>query len=87
MASLDETEFDPSNVTGLADRLEERGLIERRPDPADRRIKAIAMTEEGSRLRSDFQRRLAGDPGALATLNDSQIKDLHNLLKTALAQD
>jgi DNA-binding MarR family transcriptional regulator len=29
--------FDPSNLTGLADRLEERGLIERRPDPADRR--------------------------------------------------
>jgi DNA-binding MarR family transcriptional regulator len=87
MASLDETEFDPSNYTGLADRLEERGLIERRPDPADRRIKAIAMAEEGSLMRSDFQRRLAGDPGALATLNDSQIKGLDNLLKTALAQD
>jgi DNA-binding MarR family transcriptional regulator len=79
--------FDPSNLTGLADRLEERGLIERRPDPADRRIKALAVTEEGSRLRSDFQQRLAADAGALATLNDSQIKALHNLLKTALAQD
>src|SRR5260370_42715489 len=30
---------DPSNVTGLIDRLEARGLVERRPDPNDQRIK------------------------------------------------
>ena len=78
--------FDPSNLTGLADRLEQRGLIERRPAPADRRIKAIAMTEEGSRLREDFQLRLTSDAGALARLNDAQIKDLHKLLKIALGQ-
>src|SRR5215212_8170715 len=28
---------EPSNVTGIVDRLESRGLVERRPDPADRR--------------------------------------------------
>src|ERR1700728_666888 len=32
-----------SNVTGLVDRLEQRGLIERRGDPGDRRIKLIAL--------------------------------------------
>lgn len=79
--------YDPSNLTGLADRLEERGAIERRPDPADRRIKAIALTEEGLRLQSDFRRRLVGDAGALAPLSDSQIKALRNLLQIALARD
>ncbi len=77
--------FDPSNLTGLVDRLEEKGLIERRPDAADRRIKAIAVTREGSRLREDFQRRLTSDAGALAKLNDPQIRDLQDLLKVALA--
>src|SRR4051812_7023474 len=38
---------DPSNVTGLADRLEERGLVERRADPDDRRVKGLALTAEG----------------------------------------
>ncbi|WP_307784362.1 MarR family transcriptional regulator [Streptomyces sp. S-9] len=30
------------------DRLEARGLVERRPDPADRRVKLAAATDEGS---------------------------------------
>src|SRR3954447_5933947 len=45
---------DPSNVTGLADRLERRGLVERRADPADRRVKALALTPDGARVREDF---------------------------------
>src|SRR5205809_554317 len=34
----------PSNITGVVDRLEARGLVERRPDPADRRVKGLALT-------------------------------------------
>src|SRR6476661_6122186 len=41
---------DPSNVTGLIDRLEARGLVERRPDPTDRRIKGLALTSAGALL-------------------------------------
>ena len=54
---------EPSNVTGIVDRLETRGLVERRPDPADRRVKLAAATEKGcagprcsSASRSDFAR-------------------------------
>jgi DNA-binding MarR family transcriptional regulator len=36
-----------SNLTGLVDRLEMRGLVERRPDRADRRVRLLALTEEG----------------------------------------
>ena len=41
---------EPSNVTGLVDRLETRGLVERRVDAQDRRVKLIAPTAEGSEL-------------------------------------
>ncbi len=57
---------EPSNVTGIVDRLEARGLVERRPDPADRRVKLAAPTDEGARtaerLRSslDFAREPLG---------------------------
>lgn len=79
--------YDPSNLTGLVDKLEARGAVERRPDPADRRIKAIAITEEGLRLREDFRDRLVADAGALGSLSDSQVEDLRNLLQVALARD
>src|ERR687893_1964051 len=43
---------DASNVTGIVDRLEARGLIERRPAAYDRRVKLLVLTEEGERVRS-----------------------------------
>ena len=47
----DRLQCDPSNVTFLADRLEERGLIERRPDLSDRRVKLLALTPAGLAVR------------------------------------
>jgi MarR family transcriptional regulator, organic hydroperoxide resistance regulator len=37
----------PSTLTGVLDRLERRGLIERRPNPADRRSIAVHLTAAG----------------------------------------
>ena len=48
----DRLQCDPSNVTFLADRLEERGLIERRPDLSDRRVKLLALTTAGLAVRT-----------------------------------
>src|SRR5918911_4142364 len=42
---------DASNVTGLVDRLEARGLVERRSVEGDRRVKALAVTPEGVEMR------------------------------------
>lgn len=39
-----------SNVTGLVDRLEQRGLLLRREDSGDRRAYRVVLTTEGSRL-------------------------------------
>jgi len=39
-----------SNLTGLVDKLESRGLVERRADPEDRRIRVLAVTPQGERV-------------------------------------
>lgn len=54
---------DASNVTGLADRLEHRGLVERRSAPGDRRVKVLALTEAGEQLhRALFERLMTDSP-------------------------
>ncbi|MGH2759186.1 MAG: MarR family winged helix-turn-helix transcriptional regulator [Actinomycetota bacterium] len=55
---------DASNITWMTDRLEQRGLVERRPDPPDRRVKQLALTEAGRRLRRQMRRFSRGYSGA-----------------------
>jgi MarR family 2-MHQ and catechol resistance regulon transcriptional repressor len=40
----------PGSITTAVDRLESRGLVERRDDPADRRVRLVCLTEPGRRL-------------------------------------
>lgn len=78
---------EPSNVTGIVDRLESRGLVERRPDPADRRVKLAAPTPEGldtaRRLRDSLD--FAREP--LGQLTDVERSLLRDLLKRMLGED
>lgn len=39
-----------SNLTGLVDKLEARQLVERQADPSDRRVRVLALTEDGEKL-------------------------------------
>lgn len=48
-------------VTGLLDRLEERGLIRREPDPGDRRRLCIAMTAAGQDASERLGREVVDD--------------------------
>ncbi|MDI3408263.1 MarR family winged helix-turn-helix transcriptional regulator [Streptomyces cavernicola] len=76
---------EPSNVTGIVDRLESRGLVERRPDPADRRVKLAAPTEEGARTARELRDGLddfAREP--LGSLSREQRVSLRDLLKQML---
>ena len=54
---------DPSNVTGIVDRLEARGLIERQHLTTDRRVKHLALTPSGRRLRRKVEAILSAAPG------------------------
>ncbi|POX64166.1 MarR family transcriptional regulator [Streptomyces sp. Ru62] len=75
---------EPSNVTGIVDRLESRGLVERRPDPADRRVKVAAATEEGRRVARDLREGLHFAREPLAALTDDQRRSLRDLLRRML---
>ena len=43
----------PSRMVAIVDELESRGLIERRPDPRDRRVRALYVTSRGQTLLED----------------------------------
>jgi DNA-binding MarR family transcriptional regulator len=75
---------DASNVTVLVDRLEERGLIERRTDSNDRRVRLIALTDKGSKLRSDALDMLFVPPEGVAALSKSDQRELLRILNTAV---
>jgi DNA-binding MarR family transcriptional regulator len=59
---------DASYITGLVDKLEDRGLVQRLPDPEDRRVKLIALTEAGAAARSDLMSRLSRPPPFIEAL-------------------
>lgn len=46
---------DKTRIIGVLDDLQDRGLIERRPDPGDRRVRLLSLTPEGRRLRASAQ--------------------------------
>jgi len=76
--------FDSSNVTGIVDRLEERGLVERRPSDQDRRVKLLVITEAGTELRDRLIARMDEPPPPLANLSPEDQWALRDLLARAL---
>jgi MarR family transcriptional regulator, organic hydroperoxide resistance regulator len=82
MGRLAETlSCDASNVTGLVDRLESRGLVQRRPSADDRRVKALHLTPAGARLRAQLLRRMTGRSLPLSRLSLDQQRTLVRLLE------
>ncbi|MER5496783.1 MULTISPECIES: MarR family winged helix-turn-helix transcriptional regulator [unclassified Streptomyces] len=75
---------EPSNVTGIVDRLETRGLVERRPDPTDRRVKLAAPTERGARIARELRESLTFAREPLARLSDGDRALLRDLLRRML---
>ena len=82
MGRLAETlSCDASNVTGLVDRLESRGLVQRRPSADDRRVKVLQLTPTGSRLRARLLRRMTGRSLPLSRLSLDERRTLVKLLE------
>jgi DNA-binding MarR family transcriptional regulator len=72
---------DASNVTGIVDRLEERGLLERQVLPGDRRVKRLVLTEEGRALREAHHQRLVADIPLVGGLSASDRKTFADILR------
>jgi DNA-binding MarR family transcriptional regulator len=82
MGRLAETlSCDASNVTGLVDRLESRGLVERRPSTVDRRVKVLHLTPVGSQLRAQLLKRMAGGTPPFSRLSRHQQRMLVRMLE------
>src|SRR5689334_20138477 len=75
---------DASNVTGLIDRLESRGLIRRHPSAEDRRVKVLELTPAGIRLRSTVLERMTKPPDILDRLSADEQRALVRILKRLL---
>ena len=75
---------DNSNVTGIADRLEDRGLVERRGADHDRRVKLLCLTPEGEDLRERLGELLSRPPEPLARLAPADQRALRDIMRRAL---
>jgi DNA-binding MarR family transcriptional regulator len=78
---------DASNVTGLVDRLESRGLLRRQASEGDRRVKVLVLTATGIRLRAALVARMMAPPVALERLSAQERRALVQILQRLLDED
>lgn len=62
---------DKTRLIPILDDLQKRGLIEREPDPADRRVRLLGLTGEGRRLQQAVQAEIrTGEEIMLSKIKD-----------------
>ena len=76
---------EPSNLTGIIDKLEARGLVRRRPTTDDRRIKMVSLTPEGAALRGRLVARFSEPAAWMLALSARDQRQLRDILRKALA--
>jgi DNA-binding MarR family transcriptional regulator len=76
---------DNSNVTGIVDSLEEKGLAQRRASEEDRRVKLIELTKEGRRVHSRLAKAFATPPAWVDSLSTADQRALRDILERAVA--
>ena len=75
---------DASNITGIADRLEARDLVERRGAPRDRRVKALVLTPAGLETRDRAREAMREPPEAIRGLSKADQRALRDILRRAV---
>jgi DNA-binding MarR family transcriptional regulator len=75
---------DPSWVTGLVDRLQARGDVDRRPSADDRRVKIVELTEAGRATREALLRLTYDPPRELLELPEQDLKELLRIARDIL---
>ena len=77
--------YEPSNLTGIIDKLEARGLVKRRSTTEDRRVKKVTLTTEGRALRKKLVARLYDPEPWMLALSAADQRVLRDILRKALA--
>jgi DNA-binding MarR family transcriptional regulator len=78
---------DASNVTGIVDRLEARGLVERTACAHDRRVRMLRLTPRGAQMRARIVARMNEPPEPIAGLPADDLAALCAILRRALGGD
>jgi DNA-binding MarR family transcriptional regulator len=77
----EEWKCDASTVTWIVDRLESRGLVQRRPHLSDRRAKLVVLTPRGASVRSKNMERMYLPPPELLQLDIAELKALREAVR------
>ncbi len=72
---------DASTGTWLVDGLEEKGIVERRALPTDRRVKTVVLTPLGAKTKAELLDRLYDAPDALLGLDVADLEALTQVLR------
>jgi DNA-binding MarR family transcriptional regulator len=75
---------DNSNVTGIVDRLEARGLVARQPHEHDRRVKHVVLTPLGVEASRHVRAEMSSAPEAFRKLAVADQRALRDILRRAL---
>jgi MarR family transcriptional regulator, organic hydroperoxide resistance regulator len=78
---------DNSNVTGLIDRLEARGLVTRQPSSQDRRVKHVVLTATGRKMRDRMLTQVGRPTRGFERLTPDQQLQLADLLRQVIDED
>ena len=85
MSSLaEQLTCDASNVTGIVDKLETRGLIARQGAEGDRRVKMLVVTDKGRQLRDQLWSRAMEPPSAVTALAEDTRRRLAEVLRAVV---
>ncbi|WP_290047565.1 MarR family winged helix-turn-helix transcriptional regulator [Nocardia nova] len=77
---------DASNVTGIIDRLEKRGLVRREASASDRRVTNLVITSEGERAVDAIRATMHRTREGLSRLGNEDRAHLYTLLERAFVQ-
>lgn len=79
---------DPANISGIVDRLERDGLVARRPDPNDRRINRVCLSEAGrAKLQAVTPEYEAAIAAEMAPLSYEETAALRRLLARLVSEE
>jgi DNA-binding MarR family transcriptional regulator len=77
----DRLQIPGSRMVSIVDELEARGFVERRPNPADRRVRELYLTDGGRKaLEQAFERAMAFEQQVTGTLAADEREQLLDLL-------